>query len=214
MASSYAARSLVLTEHEFTVPLDHARPDGETITVFAREVADPDGRDKPLLVYLQGGPGHESPRPTGNPRGPGWLDWVLKEFRILLLDQRGTGRSTPVTGRESAQYLKHFRADAIVRDAEALRTALGSEPWTALGQSYGGLCILTYLSLHPEGLREALITGGVPGIGTPVDDIYRATWARVRERSRRYYERFPEDRARVLALAETDGDRIRALGHM
>ena len=34
---------LVLIEHEFQVPLDHARPDGERITVFAREVADPDG---------------------------------------------------------------------------------------------------------------------------------------------------------------------------
>ena len=34
---------LVLTEHEFSVPLDHDRPDGERITVFAREVADTDG---------------------------------------------------------------------------------------------------------------------------------------------------------------------------
>ena len=35
---------LLLTEHEFTVPLDHARPGGEQLTVFAREVA---GRDAP-----------------------------------------------------------------------------------------------------------------------------------------------------------------------
>src|SRR3954447_22961201 len=151
---------LHVAEHELTVPLDHANPDGDTITVFAREVADPEGREKPFLLYLQGGPGHESPRPTGNPRGPGWLDTVLKHFRVLLLDQRGTGRSTPVTGRESAQYLTHFRADAIVRDAELLRRALGSEPWSVLGQSYGGLCIVSYLSLAPEGLKEALITGG------------------------------------------------------
>src|SRR3954469_24982567 len=96
MASSYAARGLVLTEHEFTVPLDHARPDGERITVFAREVAEPDGRDKPFLVFLQGGPGFEAPRPTGNPRGPAFLDRALRDYRLLLLDQRGTGRSTPV----------------------------------------------------------------------------------------------------------------------
>ena len=68
MPASYATRGLVLTEHELAVPLDHARPDGETITVFAREVADPDGRDRPLLVYLQGGPGSEAPRPTRHPR--------------------------------------------------------------------------------------------------------------------------------------------------
>ena len=47
----------MLTEHELTVPLDHAGPDGEQLTVFAREVADPDGRDRPFLVFLQGGPG-------------------------------------------------------------------------------------------------------------------------------------------------------------
>src|SRR3712207_8026489 len=45
---------LVLTEHEFDVPLDHSRPDGEQITVFAREVASPDGPERPYLVYLQG----------------------------------------------------------------------------------------------------------------------------------------------------------------
>ena len=88
---------LFVAEHEFDVPLDYGSS-GETITVFAREVADPDGRDKPWLVYLQGGPGFESPRPTGNPRGPAWLDRALQDFRVLMLDQRGTGRSSPVTG--------------------------------------------------------------------------------------------------------------------
>lgn len=204
---------LFVAEHELEVPLDHARPDGETITVFAREVADPDGRDRPWLVYLQGGPGFESPRPTGNPRGPAWLDRALEEFRVLLLDQRGTGRSTPVTGLEPAEYLTHFRADSIVRDCEHLRTALGSEPWTVLGQSFGGITLLTYLSFAPQGLREAIITGGVPGIGVHVDEIFSATWQRIMQRSRRYYERYPEDRARMLALLETEGERIRTLGN-
>ena len=53
---------LRLTEHEFSVPLDHAEPGGERITVFARAVADPDGGDRPWLVFLQGGPGYEAPR--------------------------------------------------------------------------------------------------------------------------------------------------------
>src|SRR4051794_27427800 len=132
MGSSYAARGLVLTEHEFSVPLDHALPQGERITVFAREVADPDGRDRPLLVFLQGGPGSEAPRPTRHPSSPGWLDRALTEFRVLMLDQRGTGRSSPIgtlPGRagEQAQWLAHFRADAIVRDAEHIRRELGVE---------------------------------------------------------------------------------------
>lgn len=207
---------LFVAEHELEVPLDHARPDGERITVFAREIADPDGREKPWLLYLQGGPGHESPRPTGTPRGPAWLNRALEDFRVLLLDQRGTGRSTPVTGHESPEYLTHFRADNIVRDSEHLRTALGSEPWSVLGQSFGGITLLSYLSLAPHGLREAFITGGTPGIGVHVDEIFSATWKRIEERSRRYYARYPEDRARMLALAEVDGvsiDRVRTLGN-
>jgi pimeloyl-ACP methyl ester carboxylesterase len=208
MASSYATRGLVLTEHEFAVPLDHARPDGETITVFAREVADPDGRDRPLLVYLQGGPGSEAPRPTRHPSSPGWLERALTDFRVLMLDQRGTGRSTPIgtlpglTGAEQAEYLTHFRADAIVRDAEHIRQELGVERWSALGQSFGGLCVMTYLSIAPEGLREAFVTGGLGPIGPRVDDVYRATYSRTLERCRRYYERYPPDRERVRALHE------------
>ena len=199
---------LHLTEHEFAVPLDHGRPDGERITVFAREVADPGGRDRPFLVYLQGGPGHESPRPTRHPSSPGWLDRALQDFRVLMLDQRGTGRSTPVgtlpglSPQEQAQRLTHFRADAIVRDAEWIRRELGVERWSILGQSFGGLCAVSYLSLAPEGLREALITGGLPPLGARIDEVFRATYARVLDRSRRYYERYPGDRERVLALHE------------
>ena len=197
---------LVLTEHEFAVPLDHARPDGERITVFAREVADPDGREKPFLVFLQGGPGYEAPRPSRQPATPGWLDRALGEFRVLMLDQRGTGRSSPVgalpgrTPAEQAEYLARFRADAIVRDAEWIRRELGVERWSVLGQSFGGFCVTSYLSLAPEGLREALITGGLPPLGPRVDDVYRATYVRTLDRTRRYYERYPDDRERALAL--------------
>src|SRR3712207_8176793 len=124
MPRTYHVPGLVLTEHEFGVPLDHAAADGERITVFAREVADPDGRDKPFLVFLQGGPGFEASRPTRHPSGPGWLDRALQDFRVLMLDQRGTGRSSPVDGSESAEHLSHYRADAIVRDCEWIRREL------------------------------------------------------------------------------------------
>jgi len=123
---------LVLTDHEFAVPLDHAKPDGETITVFAREVVVPDKEndDLPWLIFFQGGPGFGSPRPGTR---SGWLKRALKEYRVLLLDQRGTGRSTPVTHQTlarfpspqaQADYLKLFRADAIVQDAEWIRKEL------------------------------------------------------------------------------------------
>jgi pimeloyl-ACP methyl ester carboxylesterase len=207
-AVTYTTHGLVLTEHEFSLPLDHDRPGGEAITVFAREVADPGGTDRPFLVFLQGGPGSEAPRPTRHPSSPGWLERALQDFRVLMLDQRGTGRSTPVgalpglTAAEQAEYLKHFRADSIVRDAEAIRAELGVERWSVLGQSFGGFCVMTYLSLAPEGLREAFVTGGLAPVGRHVDEVYRATYERILERNRRYYERYPEDRARVRALVE------------
>ena len=205
---THAAPGLVLTEHELSVPLDHARPDGERIEVFAREVADPDGLGRPYLVFLQGGPGFESPRPTRHPSGPGWLDRALRDFRVLMLDQRGTGRSTPVgdlagrTPERQAEYLTHHRADAIVRDCELLRAALGVERWSVLGQSFGGFCTMTYLSLAPGGLREAFVTGGLAPVGRHPDDVYRATYARTIDRCRRHYARYPEDRGRMRALLE------------
>jgi pimeloyl-ACP methyl ester carboxylesterase len=198
----------VIGEHEFSVPLDHAAPDGERITVFAREVAELDGRDRPLLVYFQGGPGSEAPRPTRRPDSPGWMGRALREFRVLMLDQRGTGRSTPVgtlpglTAPEQAQRLAHFRADAIVRDAEWIRREMGVERWSVLGQSFGGFCVMTYLSLAPEALREALITGGLAPLGNRIDDVYRATYARALQRSRRYFDRYPEDRDRLARLQD------------
>ena len=67
-----------------------------------------------------------------------------------------------------------------------------------LGQSFGGFTSLTYLSIAPEGLEAALITGGLaPVTNRPVDDVYGATWERLREANRRYFERYPDDRARV-----------------
>jgi pimeloyl-ACP methyl ester carboxylesterase len=218
VTATVRTRGLVLTEHEFKVPLDHAEPDGRRITVFAREVADPDGLDRPFLVFLQGGPGSEAPRPTRNPTGPGWLDRALTEFRVLMLDQRGTGRSTPLgaaalrdrTPAEQAELLTHFRADAIVRDAEHVRRALDIDRWSVLGQSFGGLCVTTYLSIAPEGLREALITGGLPPLGRPADEVYERTWARQLERNRGYYARYPENRERVRdLLARLERDPLR-----
>jgi pimeloyl-ACP methyl ester carboxylesterase len=214
MPSTREIHGLAIADHEFAIPLDHSRTDGETITVFAREVAAEDGRDRPFLVFFQGGPGSESPRPT-TPSTPSWLPRALKDYRVLLLDQRGTGRSTPVgtlpglSAEQQAEYLKLHRADSIVRDAEWIRQQLGVERWSILGQSFGGFCACTYLSIAPEGLLEAYFTGGLPPIGHPADDVYRATYERVRERNRRFYARYPDDLGRVRALhARLESDEL------
>ena len=233
--ASHRAPNFVFTEHEFDLPLDHSQPDGPTITVFAREVVltRREHDDLPWLVYFQGGPGSEAPRLL-KLVSETWWDRALKDYRLLLLDQRGTGRSTPVgslpgmSREEQAEYLTHFRADSIVRDAEAIRAELGVQRWSVLGQSFGGFCVVHYLSQAPEGLAEAFVTGGLPPLDRHPDDVYRATYEQARAKNRAYYERYPDDRDRVLAIVErleaedvrlADGDRLtvrrfRQLGNM
>jgi pimeloyl-ACP methyl ester carboxylesterase len=222
---SYRQPGTVLTDHTFSVPLDHDRPGGERIEVFAREVAAAGpGKTQPWLLFLQGGPGFGGPRPHGR---SSWLGRALDDFRVLLLDQRGTGRSSPATrqtlaglgsAEKQAAYLSHFRADSIVADAELIRRELtGGEPWSVLGQSFGGFCTVTYLSRAADGVREAFITGGLPGLTTTADDFYRATYPRVRDRTLAHYARYPGDEeqarkvARLLAGTEVtlpDGARL------
>ena len=211
MTHAFSIPGLVLTDHVLDLPLDHARSDGETIEVFAREVAAPDGLDRPLLVFLQGGPGQEAPRPTGRPGSPAWLARALRDFRVLMLDQRGTGLSTPYGApgtdpvadpKADAERLTHFRADAIVQDAESFREHLGVEKWSVLGQSFGGFCSLHYLSVAADSLREVFFTGGLPPVGRPVDEIYATTFDRMRELNHRYLRQFPEDAGRLRRLLE------------
>ena len=203
---------MVMTNHEFTLPLDYARADGEKISVFAREVvaAEHEGAARPWLLFLQGGPGFGAPRPMDK---GGWLKRALQEYRVLLLDQRGTGLSSPVnwqtlarfaTASEQADYLMHFRADSIVQDAEAIRRQLvgADERWSVLGQSYGGFCITHYLSAAADGLAAAFITGGLPPLERTADEVYRATYQRVMAKNQRYYARYPEDVERVRQIVD------------
>ena len=206
---SFRHPGTVLTDRLFSVPLDHSRPEGEQIEIFAREVvaAGKAGADLPWLVFLQGGPGLGAQRPEGR---EGWLDRALEDYRVLLLDQRGTGRSSPanrgtlagLTPQAQADYLAHFRADSIVLDAELIRRELTDEPWSVLGQSFGGMCAVTYLSFAPHGLREVFITGGLPGLTATADDVYRRTYRTVAARNAAHYERYPRDADTARRVAD------------
>jgi pimeloyl-ACP methyl ester carboxylesterase len=216
--STYRHPGTVVTGHFFSVPLDHSRPGGERIEVFAREVAaaGSEGPGLPWLVFLQGGPGFAADRMVGR---QAWLDRALRTFRVLLLDQRGTGRSTPVSAASLARrglrdpaavagHLACFRADSIVLDAELVRRELcGDEPWTVLGQSFGGFCAVTYLSFAPHGVREAMITGGLPGLAARAEDVYRLTYPIVARKVAAHYDRYPMDveRAREVARVIAGG---------
>ncbi|MEX2547257.1 MAG: alpha/beta fold hydrolase [Chloroflexota bacterium] len=215
MTSTIRVTGATLTEREHRVPLKHDARDGQQLTIFTREVAATGGEDRPYLLFLQGGPGHEATRPTSPPTG--WMKRALEEYRVLLIDQRGVGRSTPVgvtlpgdNAQVQAEYLTHFRADSIVRDAELVRQELGVDRWSILGQSFGGFCSMTYLSIAPQGLREAFITGGLSPIGRHVDDIYRATWKRTIDKNREYFDRYPDDRDRARDIfSRLDAEEVR-----
>ena len=76
-----------LTDHEFTVPLNHERPSGESLSVFARAVRNSEKASgtRPWLVFLQGGPGFPGPRPVTN---TGWLKRAIDQD---LVQQKGRG---------------------------------------------------------------------------------------------------------------------------
>ncbi|WP_417563279.1 alpha/beta fold hydrolase [Microbacterium sp.] len=207
-------QDLTVEDHTITVPLvwgDDA--DTRTIEVYAAVVAREGGESLPYLVFLQGGPGSEAPRPYHGPMSPSWLDAALEHYRVVMIDQRGTGRSTPIGDADLArdtdelvEYITHLRADAIVRDCEAMRAHLGAASWSVLGQSFGGFTTLAYLSTDASSLREVFFTGGLSAVGRHPDDVYALTYDKLREASERYYRRFAHHRDTVRRLADLAGE--------
>ncbi len=203
---------MICRGYAFDAPLNYADPAGPTISIFAREVVALENvgkSDLPWLFFLQGGPGFQAPRPEGL---SGWLKRAAKEYRILLVDQRGTGLSTAVTEQlvsiyPTAQlqfkYLQHFRADNIVRDCELIRHSLcQGKKVTLLGQSFGGFCSTTYLSMAPEGLSGAILTGGLPPLVDDADEVYRHTYRELIKKNQLFYKRYPEDVEKVARIVE------------
>ena len=200
---TYIQHGAHVTEHRLQVPLDYSDPNGRQIELFAREVTlDKNGpnTDQPAIIFMQGGPGGRAPRPGDF--NSGWIGEALKTHRVILMDERGTGLSTRLdaltlsefaTVKDQVNYVKHFRADNMVRDAELLRGEInGGKKWASLGQSYGGFINTSYLSLAPEGLSAVYYTGGLPGL-VSVDEIYRRTYRATAARNEVYFKRYGAD---------------------
>ena len=221
LLTQYYVPGLHIEDRSIRVPLDWtghtpgAGFDGESISLFYRVVTAPEHvhDDLPLLVFLQGGPGGPGPRLL-NPTSDGWIAEAIKHFRVVLPDQRGTGRSNridthtmtrlaPGGATVQAAYLKRFLADSIIRDFEHLRrTEFAGARWVTLGQSYGGFLTLTYLSLFPEGVIASFTTGGIPHVPADATEVYEHTFPRMAVKTRQYYDRYPQDVERVAAVAD------------
>ena len=98
------------------------------------------------VVFLHGGPGAGA-----TPAHRRFFD--PRHYRIVVFDQRGAGRSTPLgeTARNSTGLL--------VQDIETLRRHLGIEAWQVFGGSWGSSLALAYAEAHPERCRGLILRG-------------------------------------------------------
>ena len=111
--------------------------------IYFEECGNPDGA--PVLM-VHGGPGGGS-----NPTMRRFHDPA--HYRIILLDQRGCGRSTP-----HAELEQNTTWD-LVADMELLREHLGLEKWQLLGGSWGSTLSLAYAQTHPERVSQLILRG-------------------------------------------------------
>ena len=182
-----------------TVPLDRRSPDGPSIDLAVVRV--PSLRDvgrrgdagegvgdggRSAFTLIQGGPGGSSIDLYLSLRGA--FDALRRDRDLLIVDQRGTGRSAPLrcpaseydfllevpailelTRRETQRCLdsldvdvRHFTTSEAVADLDAVRAAAGYEQLDVYGASYGTRVALHYLRRHRERVRTLVLDGVVP----------------------------------------------------
>ena len=168
------------------VPEDRSKPDSRKITIFAAVLPANTASPKPdPLVILAGGPGQAA-------SNLGFFADRLNDLRrtrdVVLVDQRGTGRSSPLTcasfkpveddvfetdplprARACLDELKAVGVDpaqytttAWIADLEAMRDALGYDRWNLWGGSYGTRVAQEYLRRHPDRVRSMILDGVAP----------------------------------------------------
>jgi proline iminopeptidase len=98
------------------------------------------------VIFLHGGPGGGT-----SPFHRRFFDPAL--YRIVLMDQRGSGRSRPHASLENNTTWD------LVADIEALRQHLGIDRWLVFGGSWGSTLALSYAETHPERVSELVLRG-------------------------------------------------------
>ncbi len=111
--------------------------------LYFEQSGDPQGKP---VVFLHGGPGGST-----SPSHRQFFD--PRAYRIVLLDQRGCGQSTPHASLE-ANTTWH-----LVADLERLREHLAISRWQVFGGSWGSTLALAYAQKHPERVTELVLRG-------------------------------------------------------
>ncbi len=123
--------------------------------------------DGPTALFLHGGPGGGT-----SPRVRRFFD--PSHYRIVLLDQRGAGKSSPNVSADYDAALRDNTTAHLVADIEALREALGLETWQLiLGGSWGSTLALAYAQAHPERVRQLLLRGIFTFLPDEVDTLFQ-----------------------------------------
>src|SRR4249919_3776590 len=115
----------------------------ERHTLYYEQCGNPDGKP---VVLLHGGPGAGCSAKMRRFHDP-------RRYRIVLFDQRGSGRSTP-----HADLVDNTTWD-LVADTERLREMLGIKHWQVFGGSWGSTLALAYAQTHPERVTEMVLRG-------------------------------------------------------
>lgn len=115
----------------------------ELHTMYFEQSGNPDGVP---VVFLHGGPGSGA--------APAHRQFFDPDFyRIIIFDQRGAGRSTPLG------ELRNNTTPHLINDMEALRKHLGIERWLVFGGSWGSTLALAYAEHHPQRTMALILRG-------------------------------------------------------
>lgn len=169
------------------VPEDPAAPEGRRITLRLALVPARGSRPQPdPVVFLAGGPGQSAIE--AYPAAHAAFKSLLASRHLLLVEQRGTGESSPLkcplpdwkdpgaqdaaaTRAQALECLRrydgkadprHYTTSDYIRDLERVRQALGIAQVNLAGGSYGTRVALEYLRRHPEAVRSVFIDSVVP----------------------------------------------------
>ncbi|WP_394392829.1 prolyl aminopeptidase [Shewanella woodyi] len=130
---------------------------GEVVhQLYVEECGNPEGVP---IVFLHGGPGsgcRASHRCYFNP----------KLYRIILLDQRGCGRSKPYA------CLENNNTDYLIDDLEQIRDRLNIDKWVVFGGSWGATLALVYAEHYPERVQAMILRGVFLGRQQDIDWVY------------------------------------------
>lgn len=182
---------------ELQVPENRTHPEGRKLSIFVAVLPANTLSPKPdPLVLLAGGPGQ-----SASTLGP--FAMQLAEIRrtrdIVLIDQRGTGRSSPLdcpafAPDEHAEFdidpvpksllcawqlaernvdASQYTTSAFVADLDAVREALGYPRWNIWGGSYGSRAAQEYLRRYPEHVRSVVLDGVAPPSMRISFDVWR-----------------------------------------